>query len=494
MLSSRTSWKSHRFYLGAIFLVYSVLGSAQSTSTLQVFDDSMEVEVGVTSGPDALESFSHAMGGPVYWGEIGDKNGLSVREVIALAMRANPNLATYEANRAAAQAELIKALEYPNPDIEFEFGKAEARESDEEGKRPTRSKHEIALSQPIEMPGKRLARRVEAEAGFAVVEGERQEFLTTLRADVIEAYYTVQYHAALEHLYSSQLALATELENVAEQRVELGEASRVELLNFRVEVLKAERDMKASRRRAKAARAALDALTGGCLEAGFRLSDGFRQPPGFDLKSSVQSALACHPRLLRLAAELEQRYASLDRARTEWWPNLNLGARQTREFDTDGAAVTLGVEIPLWSRNEGGIARAAADAQKTYNDIVIAFTELRRDVLVAWQNLELAREQIASYEGGIRGASEEAVALAYEQYRLGAIGLFDVLIARRNLQETQEGSIEALYDASVARARLERARGDAFVPSTSDKRRSSILSVQTHPPAETNRASTAQKP
>jgi cobalt-zinc-cadmium efflux system outer membrane protein len=413
------------------------------------------IELATTPSTPALEHIDF------YWGDdVGNPNGYSLREVMQIAAKANPNWATFAANHAAAHAELIKALAFPNPELEVELGRATSLEKDESGRKPTRSTYDLGLSQPIELPGKRAAREAEAMAGFAVATGEAFEFNSALRAEVIEAYYTVQYHAALGRLWQTLLDVTEQLQSIASKRVQLGEAGRIEALNARVEKLKAKRERDAALRRKLGAMASLNALAGGRLGRDFALSDSLpRLPQPAKLSDLLQSALACHPRLIRLKAELEQKYASIDRQRTEWWPDVKLGVHKSREFDSKGVAATVGIEIPLWNRNQGGVAAAEAAAQKTYAQIMIACNEIHRDVEVAYQNLEIAREQIASYEDGLKSASEEAVELAYLQYREGATGYLDVLTARRLLQETEQGYIQARFDAATAMARLDRADG-----------------------------------
>ncbi|MCX7017924.1 MAG: TolC family protein [bacterium] len=407
----------------------------------------------ITNATDALTS-------ALFWGQIGDPGGYSVADVLKIARKCNPNWGTYAANHAAAHAGLMGAMAFPNPEFEMEGGRATARENDDSGNRPSRNTWGLALSQPIEMPGKRRARKIEAEAGFAVAAGEQAEFSAMLRADVIEAYYTVQYHAAQQRLWDSLLDVSEEFHEIAKQRTKLGDAGAIEQINAQIELFKARRESKTAKRKSAAARSALNALTGGQLGENFKLSEGFNAAPrSITLKQSMETALACHPRLLRLATELEQRYATIDKERTAWWPDLKITLRKAAEFDANSASIAAGFEIPLWNRNQGNTAKARAMAQKTYNDIIIAFNEIRRDVETAFQNCEAAREQIASYNEGLKSASEKALAMAAAQYREGAAGYLDVLTARRILQETEQGYIQSLYDAATARARLELAIG-----------------------------------
>jgi outer membrane protein, heavy metal efflux system len=411
------------------------------------------------SSPDGLTTL--ALQDKLFrWNNTSSQNGYAAQRLLSVAMQCNPNWGTFQANHAAAHAELLKACAFLNPEVEVEAGHERARRTGTGGSRSSSGVWSLAVSQPIEMPGKRLARQVEAQAGFSVVAGEAREFETALRADVMEAYWTVQYYTALERLHMSLRAIAEDFSKLAQTRVDVGEAGRIELTNARVELLKATRDKNAAGRRKMAARASLNALCGGTLGLEFELAGSLRtQAQSKPLKSLTDAALNCHPKLLRLAAELEQRYASLDRQRTQWWPDLKIGARQSREMDSDTAAIMLGIEVPLWNRNQGGIAEAAAKAQKTYNDIAIAFTEIRRDVEVAYYNQAAAQEQLDSFENGLHEAAEESVALAWEQYRLGAGTYLEVLNARKLYQETELGYLQAAYDVRLAEVRVQRASG-----------------------------------
>lgn len=391
----------------------------------------------------------------IYWGTVGEKGGYSLNGVMQTAWKANPNWNTYAANHAAAHAELVEACALLNPEVEAEFG----YESPDVGG-GGRSIWSLGFSQPIELPGKRQARQTEALAGFPVVQGEIAEYANLLRTDVREAYWTIQYYAALEQMQATQVSLTQKQYDLARLRQDLGDAGKIEVISARVELLKSTRELEAARNRKVGAKAALNALAGGTLGRNFKLAQDFSHSytrPA--LTEAIKQALLAHPRLATLAAQLEQKYAGIQRQNREWWPDVRVGARKSREFDSESMAVTAAIEIPLFNRNEGGIARAEAEAQKIYAQISIAYNELRRDVEVAYQNLMLAQEQIDSYDNGLKEASEEGVNLAWQAFNLGGGGYVDILLARRQLLEVQQGYIQALYDAATARARFDQSVG-----------------------------------
>lgn len=453
---SQCQHRHHRFATLAIitFITCAVAGLTPATAA--------DVDTTVTATSAAsTESLDSTTSAPpfrrvsIYWGEVGDKGGYSLDSLMKIAWSANPNWQTYSANHAAAHAALIEASAIPNPEFEGEIGSEKSREGG-----GSSGIWSLGFSQPIELPGKRRARQTEALAGFPVVQYEMAEYANSLRADIREVYWTVQYHSALEQMYQAQVTITNEQLDLAERRLELGDAGRIELLNARVELLKSQREYEVARRRRKGAMAALNAMCGEKLKRDFRLSQDFPHSyarPGLD--SAVRAALTLHPRLARLAAQLEQKYAGIERQRREWWPDVAIGARHSREFDSDSNAVTASIEIPLWNRNEGGIARAQADAQKIYAEIAVAYNELRRDVEVGYQQLMIAREQIASFDNGLKDASEQLVSLAWEQLNLGGGSYVDILLARRQLLEVQQNYIQALYEAATAKARFDQAVG-----------------------------------
>src|SRR5690606_34959366 len=123
--------------------------------------------------------------------------------------------------------------------------------------------------------------------------------------NVCEAYWIVQYHTALEQMHQGQVTITTQQYELAQKRLELGDAGRIELLNARVEKLKAQREYNIARRRHLGSMAALNALCGGALGSNFNLATSFpvryAQP---NLDQAVQKALSQHPRLAVLAALL----------------------------------------------------------------------------------------------------------------------------------------------------------------------------------------------
>lgn len=354
---------------------------------------------------------------------------LTLARVRQIALEKNPSFAEYAARRAAANAEVLQALAYPNPDIEFDLGFLPS------------------LFLPVEPPAKRHTRAAAAEAAGPVVDRSEDQFRAALAADVAKAYCTVLYSERAAALAREALHTEQEIEQVVGRRVDAGEAPEIDRIRAQVETLKASRTVQAQQRQNATARVILNTLCGRELPPDFTLADQLDQAlAGADMEQARAIALAQHPALRRLDAVLKQKELAIQREQKAWQPDVRVG-------------VPLGLELPLRDRNKGGIAAAQAELQGVQAERARIRQEVQRDVETGVQTYEGAREQRAAFEGGLRASSAESLRIETTMYEEGEVDLLQLLDVRRTARQTEAEYLQALYDAQVARIELERAIG-----------------------------------
>ena len=140
-------------------------------------------------------------------------------------------------------------------------------------------------------------------------------------------------------------------------------------------------------------------------------------------------------------------------------PNLRLGVFQRREEGDDIAGATIGISIPLFDRNQGGIARAAAESGRVEAELAVAELEVRAAVIAAHARLEAARRSVGDLETLVVGTLEDSLRLLEESVHAGKISVGEVLLQRRELIEAQRRYTDALRSLGLARADLELAAG-----------------------------------
>ncbi len=388
---------------------------------------------------------------------IDDATALTLARVVAVAQEHNPTFAEFEANRDAARAEVVQAMAYPNPELELNVGRAELRDAPHD----SAGEYGVGVALPIELPAKRRARLAAAEASQSIVEREEDVFRATLRAEVSRAYHAVLYYERALLLAKDALQTEREIEQIVGRRVEGGEAPDTDLIKAQVETLKASRTVQEQQRQLTSARVVLNALCGGALPSGFSLQDTLSQPlPDVDMEQSRQQAGLQHPTLRRLEAVLRQRELAIQRERKAWYPDLKPGVSFSREIDTNGFAASLNVELPLGYRNQGGIAAAQAALKHTRAEIERSRQEVLRDLETSVQAYESAREQLAAFQGGLRAAAAESLRLESFRYEEGEVDFLQLLDARRTARQTESEYLQALYNAQIAHAEVERAMGN----------------------------------
>ena len=164
------------------------------------------------------------------------------------------------------------------------------------------------------------------------------------------------------------------------------------------------------------------------------------------MDAAKEIALSQHPVLRRLEAVLRQKELSIQREQKASSPSLRLG-------------IPLGLEVPLWNRNKGGIETAKAALQKTQAELERARQEILRDLDTNMQTYESVREQIEAFHGGLRAAATESLRIETFLYQEGEVDFLRLLDARRTTRQTEAEYLQALYDARIARIELERAIG-----------------------------------
>lgn len=381
---------------------------------------------------------------------------LTLDQVQVLARQQNPTFKEFEANREAARAEVLQALAYPNPEINLGLGVDTAREAPKNSVLASG----LDLVQPLELPVKRRSRRAAAEAAGPIVEREEDVFRAALRTDVMKAYDTELFYEHAIRLARDTLRSEQEIEQIVERRVKGGEAPEIDRVKAQVEVLKASRAVQVEQRNLAAARAVLNALCGRGLPAGFALADSLEtRLAGANMAQARRIALAQHPTLRRLEAVMKQKELIIQREHKVWYPDLKPGLNLGQGIDARTLGAGLGLELPFWNRNQAGIAAALAELHKIQAELTRVRQEIERDIETGAQAYESAREQLAAFQAGLRAAAAEALRIETFLYQEGEADFLQLLDARRTARQTEAEYLQAVYDANIARAELERAIG-----------------------------------
>jgi len=378
--------------------------------------------------------------------------GLSLPEALSAAFANNPELAAAGREIGIAEGERRQAGLIPNPELSWEV---------EDTRRDT-STTTVTLSQALELGGKRGARIAVASSGQTIAQLDLQRQRNGLRADVVQAFHTaLRAQTAVELAQQSQALTARGLK-VVQGRVTAGQSSPVEATRAQVQLAQAHAEVRRAETQRTVAFQALARLTGSPLAA-FREVQAADLSPGAAPSTDALLAQLEQTAEWRLAAaQIERGDASLGSEKAQRIPDLtvSLGSQYSREDRERVNVVGLSMPLPLFDRNQGNVlaaARRADQARDLRNAVELRLRSETRSAVSQWRT---ALEDVADYDRTILPSAQQAVDTATRGFEMGKFAFLDVLDAQRTLIEARALYLEALAQATDARAQVERIYGD----------------------------------
>lgn len=390
----------------------------------------------------------------------GDEKKYSLEELIAIAMEKNPSVSVFKTNLEASRGEVISAKAYPNPELEFQVGSGKAIDTGE-----SKGQYSIGIGQPLEWPGKRYYRKKAAEAGVEALENDLEDFHLQIKAEVKKAFFLLLSDKKVLEIAKENLKTVDDILKAVEIRVKAGEAPEFELVKAKVEMLRAEKELKKANNTLTVSRASFNALLGNSLKHDFDIEGEFRIPEKkYELASLVSNAVERHPLILKAKKDAEAKGYSLEREKASIFSDVTVRGFFNREIDKDSYSLGLSIPIPFWYQRKGEISTAKGELAKAEADVFKARIELSRLITEEYQNYSTALDQIEVFEKGLLKEAALALRIADLSYKQGESGLLDYLDAQRVYRSTVMEYYQAFFELEASLASLERASGVPMQP------------------------------
>jgi cobalt-zinc-cadmium efflux system outer membrane protein len=383
---------------------------------------------------------------------------LNLEEVIDLALKRNPAMSTAKGAVRQSQGDRVAASAFLNPSIDAIVGRGSIHEPSTGVSIVERT---LTVEQPLELPGKRKARREAAEAGVSGALAGVDEARLNVRADTKVAFFRVLFAQRDVDLSMQNLSTVRDIFQTIKARVDAGQARPFEAVKANVELQKATKDLSRAQNALVAARAGLNAVTAGALSKDFTVGGDFVQVrQDLNLDQLITTALESNPSLRRTSKQIERAQHMVTLEHESRVPYVSVTGTYHREAGDEAYTAGLRLPLPLWYRRQGEIEaslgakdRAEAERVGTQNELIKTVTELAQEV-------RTDREQIEVFEKGLLKEAEEALRIARISFRQGAAGLLELIDSQRVYQQMQLEYAQARAALSMALARLERWTGE----------------------------------
>jgi cobalt-zinc-cadmium efflux system outer membrane protein len=184
-----------------------------------------------------------------------------------------------------------------------------------------------------------------------------------------------------------------------------------------------------------------------------RVAGDMEALPDLNYDEWLAATLRESPEMTLAQQRVDLAEASLSQARRTAIPDLQLYgnlSQNNEPLDTTHKAtglnggVQIGVQLPIFNRNQGNVAAARAEVERTKEELVRLRLEVARDLANQFRDYETARAIVQQYKNEILPRAELAYKLYQTNYRNMAAAYPQVLISQRTLFQLEIEHVQAL--------------------------------------------------
>lgn len=315
----------------------------------------------------------------------------------------------------------------------------------------------IRIDKPIERGGKRELRVAAADSGIVAARADAEDVARQQRLQLTAAYYDVKLAQEVLHISEETAALYQESERATALRLRAGDIAPSEANRLRVEALRARNDLVQAQAQLKRAQFTLAAVLSREDQAQ-QLIAADAWPASTTAPPAAQPDATWEQRadVRAAASRVSQAEAAFRLARAQASTDITVGVQYER-FPPDGRNMYgVGISVPLFvgERQEGAIRRAGIDRAAADAALERTRAQAQTDLARARTDFDTAQARLARYESELLPSAQKAADAAEFGHQHGALGLLDVLDARRTLRAVRIEAEQAHADAAKAQAAL----------------------------------------
>lgn len=388
---------------------------------------------------------------------------MTIGQVEQLALQSNPTLAQAESSIPAAKGRQHQAGLLPNPVVGVETENFAFR-----ALRIKPAYYGFAV-QTIPLGGKlkkmRNVYNIEVSQAELEASMQRQRVLNNIR----NVFYNVLGSQQIVDLQSELAVIARDATTTTSELFNVGQADKPDYLESRIEKEQVEHDLVAAQNNYLQSWRTLATLIGSPQMAPVRLQGNLEERIGkLDEEQLYRRMLEQSPQIKAAQLQIQRARAVLIRAKAEPYPDLFVrGALgySVELLDTgeEGppprtgllASGQVGVTLPIFNRNSGGIASAQAEVQFAEREVDRMKMSLRMQVVSIIREYNTALDVITRYRTAILPDADEAYQLQKSKFEQMSASYPQMIIAQRTRFQMRQKYINALVSLQQDAAQVE---------------------------------------
>src|SRR5271154_1642510 len=384
--------------------------------------------------------------------------GLTLEQLQEIALGNNPTLAQAKAGVRAAAGRSRQAGLWPNPTIGYSGD--EIRGGSYGG-----GEQGVFVQQNVILGGKLgLDRKIfAAEGQQAAAEADEQRL--RVENGVRIAFYQSLAMQAMVETRGRLRDIAKDAAETTRQLFNVGQTDQPDVLEAEVEEDQDELAVMTEQQEQQRAWSVLAAVVGKPDLALAHLQGDLEKLPEVNAEEILQAILRDSPAVKIAQLGVARADAEMQRAQHEAIPDLFLRAGYSYSFEQLGtvparavgseAFAEVGVNLPIFNRNQGNIAAADADRERAKLEVQRVGLVLRQMAAPLVQNYGSSRAIAERYRSRTLPNARKAYELYLRKYHEGAAAYPQVLIAQRTLVQLETSYINTLENVWINAAALQ---------------------------------------
>ena len=397
---------------------------------------------------------------------------LTLRQAEIFFVERNRELQAGQRLVEGAEADRIAAAQRPNPNLSFNASPVNPHSGIGSGDvRDKQIGSILSVQQLFERGNKRELRMDAADQNIRASRGEYADIQRQQKVALYSAYYDLVAAQEKQRISTETAGLFQKTIDAVERRLQAGDIARSEVARIRVDALRAQNDARTAQAERQKAQTALAYMMGVERDAArITATDGWPEIGGVPDALEFDQAIAGRADVQAAQARVAAADKNRELARASRTRDIT-GSAQFNHYPGDFSNNTfgVGVSIPLFTNYyfEGEIRRAEVELQSARDNLERVRALAMGEIAKSRADLDAATERVQRFRETLTQEAQRAAEGAEFAYSKGAIGVLDLLDARRQLYATRLEASNTLADYAKALAAWKAAIAPAVLEASS---------------------------
>jgi cobalt-zinc-cadmium efflux system outer membrane protein len=328
------------------------------------------------------------------------------------------------------------------------------------------SEFDLGVSYLFERGKKRQHRLRAAKDQTAVIESQVADNERSLTFQVASQFIAVQLAESALDLSQQDLKSFQNTVTISQERYRTGDISEDDLLKIKLQLLQFQTDVSQAKLAKVQALNDLRQLLGyESVPADYDVAGSLQyEPLHGSLEDFQAKALTTRPDLRAAQQGITAAQSQYELAKAQGKKDVTAQVNYTHVSEANTASIFGQIQIPIFDRNQGEIARARYAITQAQQQEQATADQVLTDVRDAYESVQSNDQVIQLYQSGYLDEAKQDLDISEYAYRRGAASLLDFLDAERSYRSTELGYRQALASYLTAVEQLREAVGTRSLP------------------------------